>query len=123
MAETQMTTNIDHVTERPRMLRAIKVLHTAVWALFAVCVLVLPVAVMLGQLRLAGVLAGAVMAECAVLGLNGGRCPLTVVAAKYTTDRRPNFDIYLPQFLARWNKMIFGSLYVAGLVYLLWHLL
>jgi hypothetical protein len=49
-----------------------------------------------------------------VLIANGGHCPLTAVAARYTTDRRDNFDIYLPECLARYNKLIFGSIYLFG---------
>jgi hypothetical protein len=40
-----------------------------------------------------------------VLWLNGWRCPLTDVAARYTDDRRANFDIYLPEWLARYNEL------------------
>ena len=47
------------------------------------------------------------------------RGPLTAWAARYTTDRRDNFDIYLPLWLARHNKSIFGALYVAGAVFAL----
>jgi hypothetical protein len=36
----------------------------------------------------------------------------------YADDRRANFDIYLPEWLARHNKGIFGSLYLAGVVLL-----
>jgi hypothetical protein len=49
-----------------------------------------------------------------VLLFNGMRCPLTAVAARHTDDRRDNFDIYLPEWLARWNKHL--ALYVVGLV-------
>ena len=49
--------------------------------------------------------------------MNRWRCPLTAVAARYTEDRRDNFDIYLPQWLARHNKVIFGALYCAGVVF------
>jgi hypothetical protein len=42
----------------------------------------------------------------------------TAVAARYTDDRRVNFDIYLPEWLARYNKQIFGPLYVVGIAYL-----
>ena len=42
------------------------------------------------------------------------------MAARHTGDRRDNFDIYLPEWLARHNKSIFGTLYVAGLVVLAW---
>jgi hypothetical protein len=54
-----------------------------------------------------------------VLVLNQMRCPLTDVAARYTADRRANFDIYLPEWLARHNKTIFGTIYLASALYLL----
>lgn len=56
------------------------------------------------------------LVEVAVLALNAWRCPLTGVAARYTDDRRDNFDIYLPLWLARYNKHIFGSLFVGGIL-------
>ena len=52
--------------------------------------------------------------EVTVLVLGRMRCPLTTLAARYTEDRRPNFDIYLPEWLARHNQLIFGLLYVVG---------
>jgi hypothetical protein len=58
-----------------------------------------------------------VLAEVVVLWLNRWSCPLTAVAALYTDDRRANFDIYLPEWLARYNKHVFGPLYVAGVVF------
>jgi hypothetical protein len=61
-----------------------------------------------------------VLVECAVLAANGGRCPLTDVAARYTSDRTDNFDIYLPRWVARHNKAIFGTLFVAGEAVVLW---
>lgn len=99
------------------MLRAIKLLHTAVWAFFALCVFAIPIAAMTGRLGLATSLVAIVAVEVAVLLANGLRCPLTGVAARYTPDRRDNFDIYLPLWLARYNKQIFGALYVAGVIY------
>jgi len=53
-----------------------------------------------------------------VLVVNRMTCPLTDVASRYTDDRRANFDIYLPEWLARHNKTIFGSLYVAAILLL-----
>jgi hypothetical protein len=44
---------------------------------------------------------------------------LTDVAARYTDARQDNFDIYLPLWLARHNKSIFGTLYAAGLLFAL----
>ena len=99
-------------------LRAIKLLHTLVWAVFAGCIVAIPVLALQGRFRLAAVLALVVLGEVVVLAINRWRCPLTPIAARYTEDRRANFDIYLLEWLARYNKEIFGPLYLAGLVLL-----
>lgn len=101
-------------------LLAIKTLHTLVWALFAGAILAIPVYAFLGDLTIAWSLIGFVFLEVLVLIANKMRCPLTDVAARYTPDRQDNFDIFLPLWLARHNKEIFGGLYVAGIVYTLW---
>lgn len=69
------------------------------------------------QLLAALVLIAIVSVEVVVLVANQFRCPLTDVAARHTNDRRDNFDIYLPLWLARYNKHIFGSLFVAGFIF------
>lgn len=96
-------------------LRVVKVVHTLAWAFFATCVVLIPLAAWQRRLVLATVLIGIVAIESLVLVLNAWRCPLTDVAARYTGDRSPNFDIYLPLWLARYNKHIFGTLYVVGI--------
>ncbi len=105
--------------EQVRQLRVVKVAHTAVWAFFAACVLGIPVAAARDDFGTAGLLIGCVAVESLVLVFNRMRCPLTDVAARYTADRRDNFDIYLPEWLARYNKHIFGSLYVIGIAWTL----
>ena len=96
------------------MLPAIKLLHTVIWALLAGSIVALPVAGVLRRFRWAATITVVILLECGVLAANGGRCPLTDLAAKYTADRRPNFDIYLPSWLAEHNKVIFGTLFVVG---------
>lgn len=100
-------------------LRAVKLVHTVAWAFFAGCVLLIPFAAAQRRLGFASLLIGLVAAESLVLALNGWRCPLTDVAARYTADRRPNFDIYLPRWLAQYNKEIFGTLYLLGIAWTL----
>ncbi len=95
-------------------LRAVKLVHTAVWALFAGTIVAIPLLGWAGAFRLAALGFAVVLVEVLVLVANGWRCPLTGVAARYTDDRRDNFDIYLPLWLARHNKAVFGTLYVAG---------
>jgi hypothetical protein len=95
-------------------LRAIRIVHTVIWAFFAGCILAIPVAALAGWFALAWVLCAVVLVEVLILALNRMRCPLTDVAGRYTDAREPNFDIYLPRWLARHNKLIFGSLYALG---------
>ena len=96
---------------------AIKLAHTAVWAVFAGCIAAIPVLVWRGDLRAATALCVVVFGEVVVLAGNGWTCPLTKVAARYTDDRRDNFDIFLPLWLARHNKTLFGAWYLVGLAY------
>ena len=93
-------------------LTRIKVAHTAIW--------VVMVAAMRGRFRVTSWLTALIVAECVVLALNGGRCPLTDFAAQFTTDRAANFDIYLPRWLALHNRIIFGGLFVLGQLVWLW---
>jgi hypothetical protein len=96
------------------VLTAIRLLHTVIWALLAASILALPVLGMLRRFRWAAIITVIVLLECAVLAANGGRCPLSDLAARFTVDRNSNFDIYLPSWLAQHNKVIFGLLFVAG---------
>jgi hypothetical protein len=98
----------------------IKLAHTVIWAVMAVAIVAVPIAALRGRFRLAGWLTALVAAECIVLALNGGRCPLTDLAARFTTDRAANFDIYLPLWLAANNKAIFGGLFLLGELVCLW---
>lgn len=101
-------------------LRAIKMIHTLVWAVFAASILAIPVFAFLASLTIAWGLIGFVFLEVVVLVANRMKCPLTDVAGRYTPERQDNFDIYLPLWLARHNKAVFGWLYVAGIVYAAW---
>jgi hypothetical protein len=104
--------------EAARRLRLVRLLHTAVWAVFAGCIVAIPWLTWQGRFGAAAVLAAIVLGEVVVLWLHRWSCPLTAVAARYTQDRRANFDIYLPEWLARYNKQIFGPLYALGVAYL-----
>jgi hypothetical protein len=100
-------------------LHVVKVIHTLAWAIFAGCILTIPVLAWRGQFGSVVVLTILVFIEIAVLIANEWRCPLTNVAARYTDDRSDNFDIYLPLWLARNNKLIFGWLFAVVLVFAL----
>lgn len=98
-------------------LRLIKLVHTVVWALFAGAILAIPILAGYGLFSWVVMLTALVMIEVIVLAANGLHCPLTGIAARYTEDRSANFDIYLPLWLAAWNKQVFGALFVSGLIF------
>lgn len=98
----------------------IKLLHTAIWLFFAGCIVAIPVVAARHQFRHVAALTGLVLVECLVIEVNRGRCPLTDLAGRYTGERADNFDIYLPLWLARHNKTIFGTLFAFGELFVLW---
>ena len=100
-------------------LRSVRLLHTVVWAFFAGCILLIPVYAWRGNVRGAVILIAIVSVEVVIILANRWRCPLTGVAERYTDDRSDNFDIYLPLWLARYNKEIFGVLFLAGVLFTL----
>ena len=58
---------------------------------------------------------GLVVLEGLILLVYKGSCPLTVIARRYSDSTKDNFDIFLPEWLARYNKQIFTSLFLLGL--------
>ena len=96
---------------------AIKLLHTAVWVFFVACILAVPITAGLHRFGLTASFASLVLLECLVLILNGWRCPITDLAAKFTPETSDNFDIYLPNWLARHNKTVSGIVFIAGSIF------
>jgi len=97
----------------------IHLLHTAIWWFFAGCIVAIAIVGGRDHYGWAAVLIGFVLVECAVLAANRGRRPLTGMAAPHTAQRSANFDIYLPLWLARYNKTIVGTLFVAWELFVL----
>ncbi len=100
-------------------LMAIKFLHTVVWGFFVSCIAAIWVFAWRGQIPWAALSIGTVFIEVIILASNRLHCPLTQIAARYTEDRRGNFDIYLPEWLAGQTKAIFGCLYAGGIIFTL----
>jgi hypothetical protein len=99
-------------------LQVIKFVHTVIWAFLASCAFAIPIAAAVERYDYAWIASAIMAGELIVLAVNRGHCPITAIAARYTRDRRKNFDIYLPLWLATYNKYIFGTVLVAGNLYL-----
>lgn len=94
----------------------VKSLHSAVWAVMAAASLYILYSGVAGSGgKLLRISVGLLVAESIVLAFNGWVCPLTPIAMRYTDERAENFDIYLPRLVAKYNKAIFGAIFVAGL--------
>lgn len=61
--------------------------------------------------------------ETLILLFNKWTCPLTYIAKKHTSNRKDNFDIYLPIWLAKYNKRIFGIIFISGILLIVFNLI
>jgi hypothetical protein len=53
-----------------------------------------------------------ILLEGIVLLIFKKMCPLTIIARKYSDSSKDNFDIYLPNWLAKYNKLIYTSFFI-----------
>jgi hypothetical protein len=107
--------------EYGRKLLFVKLLHTLIWAFFVVAIFYVVYCGVLDTVTtLTWVAIGFVILEGAVLLFFGMYCPLTLVARRYSDSDKDNFDIFLPNWLARHNKRIFTSIFIAGLFLVAW---
>ncbi len=82
-------------------LRAIMVIHTAIWFSIEACMMyVLYAGFARRSDRRAGIAAGVVAAESLVFVANRCRCPLTSVAERLGIERGSVTDLYLPRWFA-----------------------
>jgi hypothetical protein len=65
---------------------------------------------------------GLILLEGLVLLVFNLFCPITVLARKYSDSPKENFDIYLPNWLAKYNKLIYTTIVLIALVILAYRL-
>ena len=95
----------------------VRIVHSAIWAVMAVAVFYVLYSGITGRIGVwtyASI--GLILFETLVLALNGWACPLTHVAQRVKPDWKDGDDIFLPVWLAKRNKAIFGSLFVLGVL-------
>ena len=101
----------------------IKSIHTAIWLFMNVVIFYLLYAVIINKIdKWICICIGIVLMEGMVLLRFNGVCPLTIMAQKYTTSAKYNFDIYLPEWLAKYNKLIYTSLFAVIIAILMYRL-
>jgi hypothetical protein len=91
--------------------------HTAVWVFFVTVIFYILYSELVNKINVYTWIAiGLVFLEGFILLLFKNNCPLSLIARKYTDSEKENFDIFLPNWLARYNKLIFSLLFVLGLI-------
>lgn len=96
----------------------VKMIHTLVWIFFNVVIFYLLYAVIANRIdRRVWICVGLILLEGIVLLVFRNVCPITNVARLYSKSTKENFDIYLPNWLAKYNKPIYtGIVFVAVLL-------
>ncbi len=104
-------------------LTLIKLLHTIIWLFFNVVLFYLLYAVIINKIdHWVWICIGLVVFEIITLLIFKWFCPLTVWARKYSDSTKHNFDIYLPEWLAKNNKMLYGILFTVSVLILFYRL-
>ena len=99
----------------------IKLLHTMIWVFFNVVIFYLLYAVLVNKIdKWVWICLGLIVLEGLVLLLFKRVCPVTLMARKYSDSKRPNFDIYLPGWLARHNQLIYSIIVLIAVVILIY---
>jgi len=102
----------------------IKSIHTLIWLFFNVVIFYLLYAVIINKIDLwVWVCIGLVLIEGLVLLAFKWFCPLTVIARKYSDSAQANFDIFLPHWLAKYNKLIYTSIFGITVIILIYRLI
>jgi len=101
----------------------IKIIHTIIWLFFNVVIFYLLYAVLANKIdKWVWICIGLLVLEGIVLLVFKTMCPITLVARRYSTSQKENFDIYLPNWLAKYNKIIYTTIVVFALLILVFQL-
>jgi len=99
----------------------IKTIHTAIWIFFNVVIFYFLYAVLIDKVdRWAWICLGLILMEGIVLLIFKKMCPVTIIARKYSDSNKDNFDIYLPNWLAKYNKLIYTIIVLIGVIILIY---
>ena len=106
------------------MLIAVKLIHTLIWAFFNIVIFYLLYAVITNHIdKWVWVCLSLILAEGIVLLMFKNICPVTLVARKYSNSQKANFDIYLPHWLAKYNKEIYSVIVGVSILILIYRIL
>ena len=102
----------------------IKSIHTVIWLFFNVVIFYLLYAVFSNKIDMwVWICIGIILLESIVLVVFKSICPITLIARKYSNSTKSNFDIFLPEWLAKYNKLIYSVLFGSIIILLVYRLI
>ena len=101
----------------------VKLIHTAIWIFFNIVIFYLLYAVLVNKIDIwVWICLGLIGIETLILLVFKRVCPVTLLAKRYSDSERANFDIYLPHWLAKHNKLIYSVIVLIAIVILFYRL-
>lgn len=98
-------------------LNLIKSTHTLIWLFFNFVIFYMLYAAVVNKLDVwLWIGYGIIFLEAITLLIFKSFCPVTVLARNYSNSTKDNFDIYLPEWLAKHNKLIYTSILIVVMV-------
>jgi hypothetical protein len=102
----------------------VKTVHTVIWVFYNVVIFYMLYAVIVNRIdKWLWICFGLVLLEGIILLVFKQVCPVTLIARKYSDSDKSNFDIYLPEWLARYNKLIYTIIVLVIVVILLFRII
>lgn len=99
----------------------VKIIHTLIWLFFNLVLFYMAYTVIVNRInKFVWIGIGCIVMEWIVLIFFRWQCPFTIIARKYTNSTKKNFDIYIPDWLAKYNKEIYITFFVitiSGLIF------
>ena len=101
----------------------VRVIHTIIWVFFNVVIFYLLYAVVVDKIdKWVWICLGLILLEGIILIVFKKICPITLIARKFSNSQQENFDIYLPNWLAKYNKEIYSIIVLTAIVVLVYRL-
>jgi hypothetical protein len=105
-------------------LTLIKIIHTAIWVFFNFVIFYMLYAAIANKLDLWLWLGyGFIFLEGLTLLTFKSHCPLNLLARKYSNSTKDNFDIYLPNWLAKYTKLIYTTIVAIAFIITIYQVL
>ena len=102
----------------------IKIIHTLIWLFFNLVIFYMLYAVIADKLdKWLWIGYGLIIMQGITLVAFKFFCPLTILARKYSNSTKDNFDIYLPNWLAKYTKLIYSGIVAIILLITIYRLL